>query len=59
MNDLEAIKKAIYIIENSANTHEPEVDETLKRLQVIVKRKEYYNTKKGYNFYGSKAYKNN
>ena len=43
MNDLEAIKKAIYIIENSANTHEPEVDETLKRLQVIVKRKEYYN----------------
>ena len=58
MNKIEAISNAIYIIENCANTHEPEVDETLKKLQQMLDREEYNLSKRRLG-YGCNPNKNN
>lgn len=42
MNKIEALSTAISIIESCTNTDDIEVDETLKKLQEMLYREEYY-----------------
>lgn len=53
MNKIEALSKAISIIETCANTDEVEVNNTLKKLQEMLYREEY-NLKRRKIGYGNK-----
>ena len=53
MNKIEALSKAISIIETCANTDEVEVNDTLKKLQEMLYREEY-NSKRRKIGYGNK-----